>query len=152
MCTKISFEKKLVLVLEMTILESSWWKHSQKPLGVNLCQIWPWHRVVTLRSVSIIKTKMEEQKHLPKPNPFFKLQYSIFSRWVLSKPIIQFFHKWFPLFPGIPEFYHIPIIPYSPTNSHPRIQRSQEVFRKRSGPIQPSKSQSTPYCLTRLLL
>jgi len=25
----------LVVVLEMTVLERSWWKHSQKPLGVK---------------------------------------------------------------------------------------------------------------------
>jgi len=35
MCPKMSFKKKLVLVLEMTVLKSFWWKHNQTPLGVN---------------------------------------------------------------------------------------------------------------------
>jgi len=35
MYPKMLSKKQFVLVLEMAVLESFWWKHSQKPLGVN---------------------------------------------------------------------------------------------------------------------
>jgi len=38
MCLKMFFIKNLLLVLEMAVLECFWWKHSQKPSGVNLLE------------------------------------------------------------------------------------------------------------------
>jgi len=37
MCSKMFFSKILVLMLEMAVLEHSWWKHSRKPFKVEQC-------------------------------------------------------------------------------------------------------------------